>query len=109
MNVLPSLTGTTCVNATFSRQLKTWLAGNWSFSTAFYPGESRFAAIFEQRVHQAMGLAPQNGGKFQITSYPLDIGNFSDFIFTHLWYGVHLITHVKIVTFSMTGHSSGIF
>lgn len=67
-------TGTTCVNASFSRQLKQWLKGNWSYSTAFYPGESRFASIFEQRVKQAMGLKPENGGKFQITSYPQGIG-----------------------------------
>ncbi|XP_045170263.2 uncharacterized protein LOC123532764 [Mercenaria mercenaria] len=66
--------GTTCVNASFSGQLKEWFKGNWSYSTAFYPGESRFATAFEQRVKQAMGLNPENGGKFQITSYPKDIG-----------------------------------
>lgn len=62
--------GTRCVNASFSHTLSQWMAGNWSYSTAFYPGESRFSAIFEARVHQAMGLDPKNGGKFQITSYP---------------------------------------
>ncbi|XP_052808216.1 uncharacterized protein LOC128237063 [Mya arenaria] len=66
--------GTTCVNASFSSQLKDWFKGNWSYSTAFYPGESRFASIFEQRVLQATGLEPANGGKFQITSYPEGIG-----------------------------------
>lgn len=66
--------GTTCVNESFSMQLKEWLNGNWSYSTAFYPQESRFTSIFEQRVKQAMGLLPENGGKFQITSYPLGIG-----------------------------------
>lgn len=66
--------GTTCVNASFSSQLKEWFKGNWSYSTAFYPGESRFAMAFEQRVKQAMGLNPENGGKFQITSYPEGIG-----------------------------------
>ncbi|WAQ94696.1 hypothetical protein MAR_007167 [Mya arenaria] len=30
--------GTTCVNASFSSQLKDWFKGNWSYSTAFYPG-----------------------------------------------------------------------
>lgn len=62
--------GTRCVNASFSRKLGKWLSGNWSYSTAFYPGESRFSSIFADRVQQAMGLDPQNGGKFQITSYP---------------------------------------
>ncbi|KAH3717193.1 prolyl 4-hydroxylase subunit alpha-2-like [Dreissena polymorpha] len=66
--------GTTCVNASFSGQLQDWLKGNWSYSTAFYPGESRFAAVFEDRVKQATGLMPENGGKFQITSYPTGIG-----------------------------------
>ena len=46
------------------------MSGNWSYSTAFYPGESRFSSIFATRVQQAMGLDPSNGGKFQITSYP---------------------------------------
>lgn len=54
--------------------MKDWLKGNWSYSTAFYPGESRFASVFEHRVKEAMGLQPENGGKFQITSYPKDIG-----------------------------------
>ena len=72
-----SILGTTCVNASFSRQLKDWLKGNWSYSTAFYPGESRFASIYENRVKEAMGLLPENGGKFQITSYPKGIGGCS--------------------------------
>ncbi|XP_070210514.1 transcriptional regulator ATRX homolog isoform X2 [Littorina saxatilis] len=62
--------GTKCLNETFSQQLGQWMSGNWSYSTAFYPGESRFSTIFEKRVQQAMGLDPLNGGKFQITSYP---------------------------------------
>lgn len=70
------VSGTTCVNATFSRKLKEWFHGNWSYSTAFYPGESPFATAFENRVKQAMGLLPENGGKFQITSYPLNIGKY---------------------------------
>ncbi|OWF40008.1 uncharacterized protein LOC110464377 [Mizuhopecten yessoensis] len=66
--------GTLCVNATFSTQLKSWLHSNWSYSTAFYPGESRFSKVFEYRVKEATGLLPENGGKFQLTSYPLGIG-----------------------------------
>ncbi|XP_069111252.1 uncharacterized protein [Argopecten irradians] len=65
---------TLCMNATFSSQLKSWFHSNWSYSTAFYPGESRFSKVFEYRVKEATGLLPENGGKFQITSYPLGIG-----------------------------------
>lgn len=68
--------GTTCVNASFSQQLKDWFKDNWSYSTAFYPGESSFASVYEHRVKEAMGLLPENGGKFQITSYPTGIGIF---------------------------------
>ncbi|XP_072179464.1 uncharacterized protein [Diadema setosum] len=64
--------GTTCLNSSFSSQLKSFLT--WSYSTAFYPGESKFSTIFEERVFQATGLSPTNGGKFQITSYPQGIG-----------------------------------
>lgn len=66
--------GTFCVNETFSRQLSNWLKSNWSYSTAFYPGESKFSKIFEYRVKEATQLLPENGGKFQITSYPQGIG-----------------------------------
>ncbi|XP_060067036.1 prolyl 4-hydroxylase subunit alpha-1-like [Ylistrum balloti] len=66
--------GTLCMNATFSSQLKSWLHSNWSYSTAFYPGESRFSKVFEYRVKEATSLLPENGGKFQITSYPVGIG-----------------------------------
>ncbi|XP_071961640.1 uncharacterized protein [Antedon mediterranea] len=64
--------GTTCMNATFSKKLKKIL--NWSYSTAFYPGESKFSTVFEQRVLEATGLRPENGGKLQITSYKEGIG-----------------------------------
>lgn len=63
-----------CVNASFSSQLKTWFHSNWSYSTAFYPGESKFSHIFAHRVKEATSLAPENGGKFQITSYTEGIG-----------------------------------
>lgn len=66
--------GTFCVNETFSRQLSDWLKSNWSYSTAFYPGESKFSKIMEFRVKEATQLLPENGGKFQITSYPQGIG-----------------------------------
>jgi len=63
--------GTRCLNATFSTKLKTWLKGNWSYSTAFYPGESKFSNNLAARIEQAMGLGQASGGKFQITSYPV--------------------------------------
>lgn len=71
--------GTFCVNETFSRQLSDWLKSNWSYSTAFYPGESKFSKIFEYRVKEATQLLPENGGKFQITLYPQGIGKMRVF------------------------------
>jgi prolyl 4-hydroxylase len=65
--------GTTCINQTFSRQLEKW-GLKWSYSTAFYPGESKFATIFGRRIEEATQLNETHGGKFQITSYPLDVG-----------------------------------
>ncbi|XP_035689841.1 uncharacterized protein LOC118425129 [Branchiostoma floridae] len=64
--------GTKCLNASLSSQLKQHL--HWSYSTSFYPGESKFSATFERRVAAATGLKPENGGKFQITSYAQGIG-----------------------------------
>lgn len=66
--------GTTCLNSSFSSQFKQWIHSNWSYSTAFYPGESRFSKVFEYRIKEAIELDPKNGGKFQITSYPLNVG-----------------------------------
>ncbi|CAL1538796.1 unnamed protein product [Lymnaea stagnalis] len=63
--------GTKCVNTSFSLQLTAWLKGNWSYSTAFYPGESVFSKVAADRIQKAMGLDPKSGGKFQITSYPI--------------------------------------
>ena len=64
--------GTTCINETFSAHLQPYF--KWSFSTAFYPGESKFSARFAERIERATGLQLQNGGKFQITSYPQNVG-----------------------------------
>lgn len=66
-------TGTTCLNQTFSRQLEKW-GLKWSFSTAFYPGESKFSKIFGKRIEEATMLNETHGGKFQITSYPPGVG-----------------------------------
>ena len=65
--------GTFCLNQTFSRQLEKW-GLKWSYSTAFYPGESKFSKIFGKRIEEATQLPDSHGGKFQITSYPFDVG-----------------------------------
>jgi prolyl 4-hydroxylase len=64
--------GTMCLNQTFSRQLEKW-GLKWSYSTAFYPGESKFSKIFGKRIEDATMLNETHGGKFQITSYPFDV------------------------------------
>ena len=66
------LAGTLCVNETFSEKLSHEF--KWSYSTAFYPTESRFSKIFEKRVEEVTGLLPSYGGKFQVTSYPKNVG-----------------------------------
>lgn len=65
--------GTMCLNQTFSRQLEKW-GLKWSHSTAFYPGESKFSKIFGKRIEEATMLNETHGGKFQITSYPNEVG-----------------------------------
>ena len=64
--------GTLCINETFSIRLKGHL--RWSFSTAFYRGESKFSLEFGKRLEDISSLQATHGGKFQITSYPKDIG-----------------------------------
>ncbi|XP_041479070.1 uncharacterized protein LOC121426751 isoform X1 [Lytechinus variegatus] len=64
--------GTACINSSFSERLGSSLT--WSRSTSFYPTESKFSTVFEDRVFQATGLEQSNGGKFQVTSYPEGIG-----------------------------------
>lgn len=64
--------GTTCINETFSAKLQGHF--KWSYSTAFYPGESKFSTMFADRIRKATGLRLENGGKFQITSYPQNVG-----------------------------------
>jgi len=75
--------GTTCINETFSAKLQGRF--KWSFSTAFYPGESKFSTMFAERIQKATGLKLENGGKFQITSYPQGVGykNHTDCIVNH--------------------------
>ncbi|CAH1789269.1 unnamed protein product [Owenia fusiformis] len=67
-------TGTHCLNSSFSAELTNSMHHQWSYSTAFYLGESRFSHSFGKRVYEATGLMASNGGKFQITSYPEGVG-----------------------------------
>lgn len=68
--------GTTCINETFSAKLQPHF--KWSFSTAFYPGESKFSTMFAEKIRKATGLKLENGGKFQITSYPPYVGKLKN-------------------------------
>ena len=65
--------GTRCINQTLSRSLQKW-GLKWSYSTAFYPGESKFSKIFSRRIEDATQLNETHGGKFQVTSYPSGVG-----------------------------------
>ncbi|UJR27837.1 hypothetical protein I4U23_009103 [Adineta vaga] len=65
--------GTTCINETFSSMLKEW-GLKWSYSTAFYLGESPFSTLLSQRIEDGTGLQSSHGGKFQITSTDKGVG-----------------------------------
>ena len=67
--------GTKCLNESLSVSLKRHF--KWSYSTAFYPGESKFSSMYADRIEKVTGMPPQNGGKFQITSYPNGVGTSS--------------------------------
>eukprot|EP00794_Sanderia_malayensis_P003012 gene3012-3470_t len=64
--------GTFCVNESFSQKIAP--SFKYSYSTAFYRDESKFAATFEELLESATGLARSHGGKFQITSYEHGVG-----------------------------------
>ena len=64
--------GTTCLNETLSNKVKRYF--KWSFSTAFYPGENKFSTLYAEQIEKVSGLKKENGGKFQITSYPQNVG-----------------------------------
>lgn len=68
------LAGTLCINETFSEKLSRKFS--WSYSTAFYPSESKFSKIYEQRIEAVTGLLSLYGGKFQVTSYPKNVGKY---------------------------------
>ena len=67
---------TMCLNQTFSRQLEKW-GLKWSWSTSFYPGESKFSTVFGKRIEEATQLDDSHGGKYQITSYSSEVGQAS--------------------------------
>ena len=67
--------GTTCLNETLSNKVKKFF--RWSFSTAFYPGENKFSTTYAEKIEKVTGLKHKNGGKFQITSYPQNVGKYS--------------------------------
>ena len=64
--------GTLCLNETFSNRLKKDF--RWSYSTAFYSAESKFSQVYEKRIEQMSGLLSTHGGKFQVTSYSVNVG-----------------------------------
>lgn len=72
---IDSHSGTTCINATFSSMLKQW-GLKWSYSTAFYLGESSFSTQLSKRIEEATNLQSSHGGKFQITSTDKGVGKF---------------------------------
>ena len=80
MHICMLISGTRCVNETFSQHLQDWLHSNWSYSTAFYPGESTFSTTFAQQIFDATRLDLDHGGKFQITAYPQGIGTKLHFV-----------------------------
>eukprot|EP00118_Oscarella_pearsei_P008860 m.47806 g.47806 ORF g.47806 m.47806 type:complete len:401 (+) comp33827_c0_seq1:12-1214(+) len=64
--------GTYCLNASFSGQIQGDM--KWSYSTAFYSGEMKFASVLDSRIYKATGLNPESGGKYQLTSYAKEVG-----------------------------------
>ncbi len=74
--------GTTCVNATFSSMLKQW-GLKWSYSTAFYLGESTFSTILSKRIEDGTDLQSSHGGKFQITSTEKGVGKLIENYFSN--------------------------
>lgn len=61
--------------------LKQW-GLQWSYSTAFYLGESAFSTILSKRIEEGTGLQSSHGGKFQITSTPKGVGKDMEWYFS---------------------------
>jgi hypothetical protein len=53
--------------------LKQW-GLEWSYSTAFYLGESAFSTLLSKRIEEGTSLQSSHGGKFQITSTEKGVG-----------------------------------
>uniref|UniRef100_A0A1I8IFB9 SUN domain-containing protein n=1 Tax=Macrostomum lignano TaxID=282301 RepID=A0A1I8IFB9_9PLAT len=67
--------GTRCLNASLSAKASSWLRFNWTRSTVFYPGESRFTAgPLADRFLKSMGLPASHAGRLDVTSHPLGQG-----------------------------------
>lgn len=71
--------GTLCLNESFSRSLAQKFS--YSYSTAFYRGDSKFSYTFEEQIEKMTGLSKLHGGKFQITSYQTGVGECAPFCF----------------------------
>jgi prolyl 4-hydroxylase len=67
------------MNTTFSSMLKEW-GLKWSYSTAFYLGESTFSTILSKRIEEGTELQTTHGGKFQITTTEKGVGKSNVFI-----------------------------
>ena len=66
--------GTNCLNESLSAEVGDWLNRNWSYSTAFYHSESVFSMKLASLIQEVTSLKNENGGKFQLTSYPTGVG-----------------------------------
>ena len=64
--------GTTCLNTSTSQKLLKYI--NYSVSTSFYTGESKFSHEMDRRIEEATGMPAHHGGKYQVTSYGPGVG-----------------------------------
>ncbi|XP_002160179.1 uncharacterized protein LOC100198447 isoform X1 [Hydra vulgaris] len=64
--------GTTCINETFSENIRRKF--KYSYSTSFYNGESEFSHSLQKRLESVSNLLQTHGGKYQVTSYPEGVG-----------------------------------
>lgn len=73
---------TKCLNATMSKRVSPYL--RYSYSTAFYEMDSPAAQRLSKRIEADTGLARVNGGKYQVTSYPVGVS----YDLHEDWYGL---------------------
>jgi hypothetical protein len=65
--------------------LKQW-GLKWSYSTAFYLGESAFSTLLSKRIEEGTNLQSTHGGKFQITSTDKGVGKLINQSIDHFDY-----------------------